>query len=273
MICKAGVALLKNRHIALLLLVCTLSCLCATADASSKKPTPEPIIAPVPTLLPSDPPPNLGTTPPELMPDTTAAPRNWIHAGAVSFDADLLTLDERADIILQLQHSIMRTSMADYELISGLETTRENPCFIGQSARFRQTFFGVDSNEFMVTMTLVEILRGEEADAAIAPLLSQITSKEDVLPANLEFIVCVFDISVTTDDTEQLTFFSIYDFEAVSENGRTIQSPILLADGDHTLFMGPGSGNGTLPVILAVEKDKNNTVLYRKKVWFSLMEP
>ena len=241
--------------------------------ASRPRATPEPIIAPIPTLMPSEPPPDLGTTPPELMPDTTPMPRNWIESGPVSFDADLLTLDQRADIIRQLQHSIMRTSMADYQLVSGLETTRENPVFIGQSARFRQTFYGVHSNEFTVTMTLREIIRGPRADGMVMPLLSQITAKDNVLAPNMEFVVCLFDIAVTTDDTEQQTFFSIYDFESVSESGRAIQSPILLADEELTLFLGPGSGSGSLTVILVAEKNRNTTVLYQKKVWFSLMEP
>ena len=262
----------QKRCVALLLLACLLLCEGAMA-ASRPRATPEPIIAPIPTLIPSEPPPDLGTTPPELLPDTTPTPRNWIASGPVSFDADLLTLEQRADIIRQLQHSIMRTSMADYQLVSGLETTRERPVFIGQSARFRQTFYGVHSNEFMVTMTLTQIIRGAQADAIVMPLLSQITSKDNVLSANMEFVVCIFDIAVTTDDNEQQTFFSIYDFESVSENGRAIQSPILLADEDLTLFLGPGSGSGPLTVILVVEKNKNTTVLYQKKVWFSLMEP
>jgi len=253
-------------------LACLLLCEGAMA-ADRPKATREPIIAPVPTLMPSEAPPDLGTTPPELMPETTPVPRNWIEVGPVGFDADLLTLDERADIILQLQHSIMRTSMADYQLVSGLETTREKPCFIGQSARFRQTFYGVHSNEFFVTMTLRKIIRGAEAEAITRPLLSQITSKGEVLAPNMEFVVCQFEIAVTTDDTEQQTFFSIYDFESVSESGRAILSPILLADEELTLFLGPGSGSGTLTVILVVEKNKNTTVLYQKKVWFSLMEP
>jgi len=267
-----GVDRLMRRCGALLLLCCLLLCDGAMA-ASRPRRTPEPIIAPIPTLMPSEPPPGLGTTPPELVPDVTPVPRNWIEAGPVSFDADLLTIEQRADMIRQLQHAIMRTSMADYQLISGLETTRERPCYIGQSARFRQTFYGVDSNEFTVTMTLTKIICGEEAERITMPLLSQITTKENVLGPNMEFVACVFDISVSTDDTEQQTFFSIYDFESVSESGRAIQSPILLADEDLTLFLGPGSGSGQLTVILVVEKNGNTTVLYQKKVWFSLMEP
>ena len=176
-------------------------------------------------------------------------------------------------MIRQLQQSIMRTSMDEYELVAGLETTREKPCFIGQSARFRQTFYGVASNEFWVTMTLTDIVRGAEADAITAPLIAQLTNKENVLAPNLEFIVCVFDIAVTTDDVSQMTFFSMYDFQTVSENGRAISNPILLATDEGFLDLGPGSGSGTLTAVLPVEKNKNCTILYHKDVWFSLLEP
>jgi len=235
--------------------------------------TREPIIAPIPTLMPSESPPDLGTTPPELMPDTTPMPRHWTEAGPVSFDADLLTLDQRADIIRQLECSIMVASMAKHQMVSGPDTTRQSPCYIGQSVRFRQTLHGVNANEFIVTMTLTNIIRGMEAEAITKPLLPQITTKEGELGPNMEFVVCEFDIAVETQDTQQQTFFSVYDFQSISENGWSIPSPILLADADLSLALGPGSGRGSLTVILPAQKDSNTTILYRNDAWFSLMEP
>ena len=262
----------KRRYIPLFCLICLL--LCEGALATSRpRATREPIIAPIPTLMPSEAPPDLGTTPPELMPDTTPMPRHWLEVGPVSFDADLLTQDQREDIIGQLQQSIMFTSMANDQLAPGQGTTRQNPCFLGQSARFRQTFHGVHANEFAVTMTLTNIIRGEEAEAMTTPFLSQITTQGHVLGPNLEFVVCAFDIIVQTQDAQQQTFFSAYDFQSITESGRSLPIPILLADEDLSLAVGPGSGKGSLTVILPVEKDRNATILYRNDAWFSVMEP
>ncbi len=253
-----------------MLFICLLSC-CATAAASSSKNS-DSVVAPVPTLMPSPPPPDVGTTPPELMPDTTPQPRNWVKAGPVSFDADKLTLEERASMIRQLQLSIQRSSMANYELVAGLETSREKPCFKGQSARFRQTLYGDDSEEFQVTMTLTNILRGEEADAIALPLLQQAFTREDVLKNNMEFIVCDFDVSVTASDPNMPILIAQYDFVAVSDSGRPIERPMLLTSVDNMLTLYPG-GNGTLQVIVTAEKGTYPTILYLKEIWFSLLEP
>jgi len=172
-----------------------------------------------------------------------------------------------------LQHSIMRTSMANYRLIDGMETTRERPCYIGQSARFRITFHGVSPSVYEVTMTLTEVVRGAEADAFVRPLLSQITNRENVLAPGMEFAVCTFEIIVITEDNRQQTYFNIYDFETITEGGRAISTPILLADESVSMKIGPGSGSGTLSVILPAEIGRNTTIRYQDKVWFSLMQP
>lgn len=246
----------------------------SAAAASSSESTA--IMAPVPTLMPSQAPPSVGTTPPELMPDATATPRNWIEVGPIAFNADVLTLEERAKMIRQLQASIMRTSLTDYELVAGLDTTRERPCYMGQSARFRQAYYGDSVEEYWVTMTLMQITRGEEAEPLVAPMISQIYSEGDILPPNMEFLVCDFDVWVSAEDTKldlgTELFFTMYDFQTVSENGKPVEFVMLFAGAENTLYTRPGN-SGTIRVVLAAEKGTNPTILYRKKIWFSVLEP
>jgi len=230
--------------------------------------------APVPTLMQTDPPASTGTTPPELAPSASPLPRNWIQVGPVAFDAELLTLEERAEMIRDLQLSIMRTAMADYQIVSGLDTTREQPCYIGQSARFRQTSYGANSEEFWVTMTLVGILRGPVADDIAGLMVAQVFSADDVLQEGMEFVVLDFEISVVADDPTLQILFGMYDFQVISESGRAIPSPMLIGNVENFLTLVPsGSASGPLRVVLAVEKDTNPTILYHKEVWFSLLEP
>ncbi len=244
----------------------------ASWATASSAPTRMPI--PEPSLMPPPPPPSVGTAPPEIArtPQATKEPINWIQAGPVAFDAGMLSIDERVQIIQQLQIANLRSSLADASIVAGLETTRDKPCFIGQSARFRQTLFGDKSEDFMVTMTLVDVLRGEAASAIADRMAAQVYSSGNGLTADMEYVVCTFDISMTANNPNLQALFTTYDFQVISSNGRAITQPILLAGDESYLTLLPG-GSGTLRVVLAVEKGTSPVILYLKTVWFSMLAP
>jgi hypothetical protein len=143
---------------------------------------------------------------------------------------------------------------------------------MGQSARFSQTTFGDDTQEFAVTMSLVEVQRGEAAAVIANTMVMQYDAEAADLGENMEYAVCTFSISATAEDPNLQIQFTSYDFQVVSPQGKFINQPMLLANDDCYLTLVPG-GSGTLRVVLAIEKDTHPTVLYMKKAWFSMLEP
>lgn len=217
--------------------------------------------------------------PPSMQSLPTARPGDWIGVGDVGLDVGSLTLEQRAELIYQLQLSSMRFSLKHYELVDGRKTTRGTPCYKGQGARFEQLYYDNNFGEHKakVTMALLDILRGEEAEAITAPLFQAGIGGSE-LSSDMEFAVCTFEIFVEGNLQENnldqgLIYFSMFDFVSINSKGKILPNTVPFTGVDNTINLNPG-GSGVLQVVLPVEKnDRAPQVCYRQEVWFSLLEP
>lgn len=217
--------------------------------------------------------------PPAMQSVPTAKPGDWIGVGDFGLDVGELTLEQRAELIYQLQLSSMRFSLKHYELVDGRKTTRGTPCYKGQGARFEQMYYDNNFGQHTakVTMALLDILRGEEAEAITAPLFAAGIGGSELSPA-LEYAVCTFEIFVEGSNQgdeldQELIYFSMFDFVSTNSSGKILPNTVPFTGVDNTINLNLG-GSGTLQVVLPVEKsDRAPQVCYRQEIWFSLLEP
>ncbi|MDR3051396.1 MAG: hypothetical protein LBU67_06710 [Oscillospiraceae bacterium] len=245
---------MKKRLFACLLLLCLLPGAALAAAAPGLTP------APRATQVP---PPGVDTPPPEDYLGPTRPPEGWVQAGPVGFNGKDLAPQQREDLIHQLQILTMREAIAQYTLIDGMATTRENPCYIGQRAQFIQQHAG--DPDFRVNMTVLDTVRGEEA----ARLVKEMNVyNEPPLPGK-EYVVTNFEISIASDNPNAVLVFTTYDFEPVTYGGEVLPFAFITDDlGMISLYSG---ASGVLRVTAIADERQPLLLCYRESVWFSLL--
>ena len=228
--------------------------------APADGPTPEPTAVPTPL-----PPPGVATPNPEaaMLLGPTRTPYNWVQSADVGFDANVLTTDERNDIIHQLEIINMRIALSKYQVVEGLATSRENPCYVGQRAVFMQQN-GSDP-EFRINMAIADVQRGAEGAAAVL----EMNPYNDSPPPGKEYVVATFDVSVNSEEPNMMMSFSMFEFEVVNSAGVGLPYAMVTDDMSNlSLFSG---GADQVRVTALVDEGTNVLLRYRQRVWFSTM--
>ncbi len=224
-----------------------------------------------------------GTRQPTLVPPAhefpTPAPMDWVSVGDVGFDAASLGQEECASLIRQLQRIQARAAIRDSQIVDGRETTRLNPCWRGQSAEFERAAYNDDYTAYKakVTMTLSEVIRGEEAIAAADVDILMDDAEE--IADDTEYVLCTF--SFTVEMAEDISVpknvylpFATHDFQGVTEQGQPTHPMYLGTNEKSVVYIYIPTGSGLVQVLLCVDKGSQPLVMYQipgetGTVWFS----
>lgn len=235
--------------------VCSLVC-CTVAVAA-----PAPTVAPTPIVTPF-----VETPSPEALAAPTRAPRGWRSVGGGGFDINAMTVEERLQLIHDLNDANLMEQVNTIPVVQGLSTSKDNPVYIGQRAQFDQeiTFVVEDESQYgTITMALLEVLRGEDATAKVI----EMNPLNELPPAGKEYVVATFNIGVTAENSNEMFTFTMYEFQPVNDRGKVLDYAFITDDLSMLQIYSGGEGN--LRVTALVDEGTELLFRYRDTVWFS----
>lgn len=244
----------RSVFFALCFVFCLIYCGVVTA-------APTPTVAPTPQFTPF-----VETPSPEALAAPTRAPRGWRSVGGGGFDIYEMTIEERLQLINDLNNANLLDQVKDTPVVQGLSSSRDNPVYIGQRAQFKQEInFIVEGESQMctITMALLEVLHGEEAAAKVI----EMNPLNELPPAGKEYVVALFNIGVTADDPNEMFTFTMYEFQPVNDRGKVLDYAFITDDLSMLQLYAGGEGN--LRVTALVDEGTELLFRYRDTVWFS----